>query len=214
MSFDRLAPAYLALERFLAGHQMQRCRVAHLPRLRPCRHALLLGEGPGRFLVALLGCQPAVQVTCVESSPGMIAAAQRHARAHEVSLERVEFVPVDVLQWVPPAARFDLVATHFFLDCFSPEELASVVSRVADAATPEAQWLLSDFGLPPGGWQRQRARLLLWGMYRFFRLVTGLSAVRWTDPAPILEAVGFRLLERCRTNFGFIHGDYWQRPRS
>src|ERR1041385_77794 len=54
MSFDALAPHYLWMEWLLAGRKLQRCRTAFLDEARAARDILLLGEGNGRFLQALL----------------------------------------------------------------------------------------------------------------------------------------------------------------
>ena len=50
MSFDHLAPHYRWMEWLLAGSKPQRCRTTFLDTLPTARHALLLGEGNGRFL--------------------------------------------------------------------------------------------------------------------------------------------------------------------
>ena len=54
MSFDRLAAHYHWMENLFAGGLMQRCRTTFLARTKDRRHALLVGEGTGKFLVELL----------------------------------------------------------------------------------------------------------------------------------------------------------------
>ena len=56
---------------------------------------------------------------------------------------------------------YDLIVTHFLLDCFSEETLPPLVGRLADAATAEAHWLIADFCHPPRGWRRFRARVFI-----------------------------------------------------
>ena len=67
----------------------------------------------------------------------------------------------DALTWQPPRGVFDLVATHFFLDCFRRDELERLVAKVAASATDEARWLLADFRVPASGWRKWRARVVL-----------------------------------------------------
>lgn len=212
MSFDTLAPYYRGLERVMAGGLLQRCRTAFLADTVQCRKALLLGEGPGRFLAELLRANPRVEVTCVEFSPRMIAAAR--AALEDCELKRVQFVEANALHWPPPPREFDLVVTNFFLDCFCADELALVIANAAAAATPEARWLLTDFREPDHGWRRWRGRVVLALMYAFFRTATGLSASRLTPPDELLEARGFRLAARRLGSFGLIHADLWQRAAS
>jgi len=209
MSFDTLAPYYRNLELILAGNLLQRCRTSFLAETATSRHALLLGEGPGRFLVELLRTNPRVRVTCIERSPRMIEEARRRLNASE--RWRVSFEQTDALKWQPPRNEFDLVVTNFFLDCFRPEELAELVIKVGSSATQDARWLLADFCEPECGWRRWRGRVALALMYGFFRAAASLSASRLTPPDGFLEAGGFRLVGRRLANFGLAHSDLWQR---
>lgn len=211
MSFDTLAPYYRALEFVTAGRLLQRGRTAFLPEASRSRRALLLGEGPGRFLVALLRTNANVEVTCVDASGRMIAQAVRAMARHGLSPTRVRFEQADARAWTSHLAGFDLVATHFFLDCFGTEELEHLVARISQVAASEATWLLTDFRLPPNGWRRWRGRLLLAVLYAFFRAFAGLSASRLTPPDAYLEASGFQLAGRRLANFGFVQSDLWTR---
>jgi spermidine synthase len=103
MSFAALAPYYRMMEFMTAGSELQRCRTAFLAEAANSKQALLLGEGPGRFLGELLRTNPRVQVTCVESSPRMITAARKKLGLSE--LARVRFIQADALTWQPPCAR-------------------------------------------------------------------------------------------------------------
>jgi ubiquinone/menaquinone biosynthesis C-methylase UbiE len=212
MSFDALAPYYRGMEFVVAGGILQRCRTSFLAEAEHSRLALLLGEGPGRFLVELLRANSRVKVTCVERSRRMVEEAR--SKLVESELTRVRFEQVDAPEWQPPGTEFDLVVTHFFLDCFQVEELESLVMKVGMATTEDARWLLADFREPERGWRRWRARAALAMMYGFFRLATGLSAARLTPPDPFLEACGFRLAARRLANFGFVHSDLWRRTAS
>lgn len=212
MSFDTLAPYYRIMELVTAGGVLQCCRTAFLSETANSRHALLLGEGPGRFLVAFLRANPRVEVACVERSPRMIEAAR--SQLNESELARVSFEQADGLTWQPPRGKFDLVVTHFFLDCFRREEIQALVTRIAASATADARWLLADFREPETGWRRWRARAVLAMMYGFFRLATALSASHLTPPDEFLKASGFRLAARRLANFGLAHSDLWQRTAS
>ena len=214
MSFDKLAPYYLRMEAVLAGGILQRCRTAYLADVSHCQSALLLGEGPGRFLVELLRANPRVHVVCVEASARMIHEARRTLRRNGMEDARVTFEQSDALSWQPPRAVFDLVVTHFFLDCFPHDALAALVAKVAASTQANARWLLADFQMPPRGWRRWRARVVLAVMYRFFRWTTGLSASALTSPDQFLMDAGFELRHRRSVNFGLAHSDLWHRTQS
>lgn len=211
MSFDLLAPHYRWMELVLAGGKLQRCRTAFLDQVSPCRNALLLGEGNGRFLRECRRKLPRAQITCVDASARMLDSARRRVQRAGLNPAEIEFVRADALGWSSRRREFDLIVTHFFLDCFSPEQLEKVIGLAAATATPNALWLLSDFQIPPAGLPRRRAQAIHWLMYTFFRIVTRLPARRLTSPDPFLEAQGFQLAERCVSDWGLLRSDRWQR---
>lgn len=210
MSFDLLAPHYRWMEAVLAGPRLQRCRTAWIPRLAGCRHLLVAGVGHGPSLAAVLQAHPALHVTCVDASAGMLRQAQWRAQRDGADLSRLAFIQATLPDW-RPAQRFDAVATHFFLDCFTPEQLAAVIATLASAATPAARWIVSDFSVPPRGLARLRARAVHALMYVFFRLATRLPARRWTCPDALLRAAGFALVGRRTSEWGLLQADLWQR---
>ena len=209
MSFDTLAPIYRPLEAVLAGGVLQLCRTSFLAESVDRRRALILGEGPGRFLVELLRINPSIEVTCVERSPAMIHEARCRLRREGLDVSRIDFQQTDALTWEPARREFDLIVTHFFLDCFRSQELGALVTKVASAAAAEARWLLGDYCSPDRGWQRMRARSIHAAMYAFFRATTGLSAKRLTPPDDYFRMAGFRLQNRRLFNLGLIHSDLW-----
>ena len=206
MSFDRLAPHYRWLEHALAGGVLQRARLAHLAALDGARSILLAGEGPGRFLAALRSRRPDARLTVVDASAAMLA------RARQVDTSPLtEYIEADLRTWRPPAGHFDALVTHCVLDCFGPATLGDVIARLAAAAQPAATWLVTDFTVPPRGWQRLRARGVHRLMYGAFRVATRLEATRLTPPDPWLEAQGFTLRQRHPFNHGLLQADHWHR---
>ena len=211
MSFDVLAPHYRWMEVVLAGEKLQRCRTAFLERIPPAQNVLILGEGNGRFLMECRRKMPSAKILCVDASARMLALAQRRLGDKRGP---TDFVCADALMWVPPKRDFDLIVTHFFLDCFRPEQLDSLMARISEAAAPTANWLLADFQPAPAGLARLRSRLILWVMYRFFRVATRLPAKELTSPDVFLERYGFSLRERAVAEWCLLHSDWWQRSFS
>jgi ubiquinone/menaquinone biosynthesis C-methylase UbiE len=210
MSFDTLAPHYRWMEWLLAGRKLQRCRIAHLDGLGGRSQILLLGEGNGRFLQACVARFPQADLTVVDASLKMLEQARWRGLRKGLDLSRVQFVHADLLEWQPPRA-YDLLVSNFFLDCFQPAQLKSLIGKLAAVATPEAEWLVADFALPARGLGRVRARGVHKLMYLFFRCATGLSAFELTAPDEILQAHGFELAERRLSEWGLLHADRWRR---
>lgn len=214
MSFGLLAPHYGWMERVLAGRLLQRARTAWIDQLADREHLLIAGVGHGRFLHELLPQHRRLRVTCVDASADMLREAEKRARLARLDVTRVQFVHARLPEWRADAGKFDALATHFFLDCFAPRELAAVVASLADAATPDAVWLVTDFAVPPRGWTRQRARAVHALMYAFFRLATQLPARRLTPPDELLAARGFALAGRRTFSRGLLQSDWWRRSRT
>jgi ubiquinone/menaquinone biosynthesis C-methylase UbiE len=141
----------------------------------------------------------------------MLDCAQARVRARGLSDERIEFIHADASEWKMPVKQFDLLVTHFFLDCFESDQLAQLVPRLAAGGAPGAHWLLADFREPASGVTKWRARGILRAMYFFFQRVTRLPASRLTPPDAFLQQSGFVLRERTLSEWGLLHSDLWQR---
>jgi ubiquinone/menaquinone biosynthesis C-methylase UbiE len=212
MSFDLLAPYYPGMEMVLAGGKLHRCRTAFLDQIPPPSKILLPGEGHGRTLLECCRRFPWAHITYVDASQGMLAQARGQLARQQLPAGQVEFILADLTTWTPPAKTYDLIITHFVLDCFRPEELAQLIPRLATAATPKATWLLADFQIPPAGLPRLRSRLIIWSLYVFFRIVARLPAHQLTPPDPYLQRAGFTRHRRIESEWGLLHSDWWAGP--
>lgn len=211
MSFDSIAPAYRTLETIAFGGDLQRARVACLDEIGLPRRALIVGEGNGRFLCELLRRHSNIEVDCVDESQRMLELArERIERRLPADAARVRFLRHDITSWSPPEASYDLIVTHFFLDCFSEARIADIVNRLSRAATPNASWLLADFFVPTQGFARIRAGLWLAAMYRFFRFTAGIEAKKLIDPSPFLRTAGFALVRQHLFRSGMVKSELWR----
>jgi ubiquinone/menaquinone biosynthesis C-methylase UbiE len=210
VSFDRVAPFYRTLEWLVFGDQLQRARVAFLAEIETPSRVLITGEGDGRFLADFVRQYPDAEVDCVDASERMIALARSRLGAGH----RVTFIHADIRDRSLPPQHYDLIVTHFFLDCFTEEVLSTVVSKLADSATSDAQWLIADFCEPPRGWRRLWTRWLIPVMYGFFRLVAGIEGRRLVEYGPLLRAHGFsRTLAMFLPN-ELVRSERWRRNPS
>jgi ubiquinone/menaquinone biosynthesis C-methylase UbiE len=199
------------MECLLAGRVLQRCRTAFLEQTLHATAALLIGAGNGRFLTEFLKVNKTASVVCLDASSRMLEFARR--RTAGSAGDRVRFVQADLLD--PPhspweAGPFDIVVTHFFLDCFRPEQLEPIVTAIAGQTSPGARWLLADFRVPTGALARIRAKTILWLAYAFFRIATRLPAKQITPPDSFLKRNGFALQKRRVYECGLLHSDLWR----
>ena len=187
--FDRLAVSYRMLEYLSFGRDLERARFSLLPHLKDCRRILVLGEGDGRCLEQLVSVTPEAEIDCLDLSPKMLALAQGRLGNSAVS---IHFRQADILTTNLPSRHYDAVITCFFLDCFDPEQVHHIVTRVTASLQPGALWLWADFALPAKGPARWRAKLWIAGLYAFFHWQTGLK-IRSLPPSELLlKNAGFQ----------------------
>jgi SAM-dependent methyltransferase len=195
MNCDRIARCYRWFEYAGFGRALERRRGAFLNNVAEARRVLALGDGDGRALLALLAATPHACIDYIDVSARMLELARARAGPEHVNY-RCEDARVARL----PAAEYDLIITHFFLDCFNETELEPLIARLADAATPRARWLISEFR--GNGW-------LVRALYVFFRIATGLRTRRLVDHHPLLKRHGFRLERREDAWHGRLASELW-----
>ncbi|HZB88813.1 MAG TPA: class I SAM-dependent methyltransferase [Terracidiphilus sp.] len=210
-NFDRLARAYRWMEALTFGPFLMRARCAFLGKTKQARRALVLGDGDGRFTARLLAANPNLTIDAVDASPAMLRQLLRNAGPNA---NRVSTHAADIRTW-QPQDRYDLIASHFFLDCLATEEVAALAARLRRAAAPNALWLLSDFDIPTAGAVRLIARPLVGLLYRAFGLLTGLAVRRLPNHSAALVSAGFTLARERKLLGGLLVGQIWTHsPRS
>jgi ubiquinone/menaquinone biosynthesis C-methylase UbiE len=189
--FDPLARWYRALEFLAFGRDLERARFCLLDRFADCHEILVLGEGDGRCLARLVEAAPLARIHCLDASVAMLARAASRLTT-PATRARVTFEHADILSASFPAGYYDAVLTCFFLDCFTADQVAMIVTRVAACLRPDARWLFADFAVPSRSLARLRAKIWLWLLYTFVRWATGLGPRRLPPSEDVLHAVGFQ----------------------
>lgn len=210
-SFNRVARAYRWLEYLSFGPWLARCRNAQLPHLAQARHALVLGDGDGRFLSRLLSANPKLTVDAVDSSQSMLSELDRRIyglgpQAHgRIRTHHADALTCDLV------GSFDLIVTHFFLDCFFPEELERLVDRILAHASPSAQWVISEFAIPEANFLRPFAQTLVAFLYQSFGLLTGLEVRALPDYQTTLRSRGLIMVQESKFLAGLLQSQLWVR---
>jgi ubiquinone/menaquinone biosynthesis C-methylase UbiE len=202
MNCDSIARWYRWIEYAAFGGALQRRRVALLPEVTDARSVLVLGDGDGRFLEKLVERSPSAHVNYIDLSGRMLKLARARAGSG-----RVTYHQADALEIALPGRAYDLIVTHFFLDCFDETEAAQLVARVNRAACPHARWLVSEFRRT--WWSSP----LLAGLYLFFRITTGLKTRCLIDHHPLLARHGFRIARAEHAWAGLLASELWARVK-
>lgn len=206
-NFDRLAGVYRWMEWLSFGGRLWRCRCAFLPEIRTPRRALVLGDGDGRFTARLLRENPRVRVDAIDLSPAMLASLMERAGKDRA---RVRPLLADVREGLPDAEGYDLVVTHFLLDCLTTSEVEALAARVRRKLADDALWVVSEFAVPQGWFGRFVARPVVSLLYWAFGWMTGLRVRRLPDWTEALERAGFVRLQRRNWLWGLLTSEIWQ----
>ena len=212
VNFDPIARPYRWLEYLSFGPWLARCRKAHLMHLAGAQSALLLGDGDGRFLVRLLAANTTLTADVVDSSHAMLRILDRRIRRSiPQGRRRICLHHADALEW-NPSGSYDLIVSHFFLDCFSPHQLEQLFDRVLPHIRPGAQWVISEFAIPRNAFAAYLAGGLIGLLYRAFGLLTGLPVRALPDYEAALDRRGFVRTQDRRYLAGLLCSQVWSRP--
>lgn len=210
--FDRIARLYRLMEYLSFGPMLERCRFHYIPALTDCRRALVFGDGDGRFLARMLAAAPHLRADAVDASSAMLHLLRKRV-ALQGGRDRLTLLCADARIFRPHSAGYDLVVTHFFLDCLSQGETHRLIARVRPHLAPGARWLVSEFQIPNAGvLQRGLARTVISGLYAAFRLLTGLSVRRIPEWPAILARQGFRRKASRSWLGGLLISELWEIP--
>lgn len=211
--FDRLARIYRWMEYFSFGSYLQQCRTFRIGDMALYRRGLVYGDGDGRFLSALARRLPQMEITAVDASREMLRqASQRLPPGAHVCLVQADAIECGVAG--SRHAPFDLVVTHFFLDCFDEAQIASLLSRVAAATREDALWVVSEFAIPRRDPARLAGRLIVRALYLAFGLLTGLETRHLPDYGRVMQEAGWMLEDRRELLFGLLVSERWRRASS
>jgi SAM-dependent methyltransferase len=205
-NFNGLATFYRWMEYATFGPWLMRCRCAFLPALPLRRRALVLGDGDGRFTARLLAANATVQVDAVDASVTMLRSLFRRTRTHA---GRVSIHCADACCWQTGSLSYDLIVTHFFLDCLTPADVRSLAQRLRGSVAPGAHWLVSEFAVPQNRFGRWVARPIVAALYRAFGLLTGLKVRTLPDYPAALREAGFMLEQRRTWLGGLLVSELW-----
>jgi hypothetical protein len=111
--------------------------------------------------------------------------------------------------WEPKGVNYDLIVTHFFLDCLTTDEVADLAERLLPCITGKTKWLVSEFTVPEGRFGRLVASPLVTGLYLGFKLLTGLRVNRLPRYREALAGAGFALERRSLFLGGLLVSELW-----
>jgi hypothetical protein len=108
-----------------------------------------------------------------------------------------------------PDRLYDGVITNFYLDLFDEKRLNVVIEKVNGSLKNSSLWAVTDFIS-----QQRGHEMMLWWMYRFFRVIARIEATRLPDWQSCMKVTGNQLLESKKFKNGFITSNLYSVNRS
>jgi ubiquinone/menaquinone biosynthesis C-methylase UbiE len=196
--FDRLAPIYDLLARIVIGKGIRTSQLHFLTHLQEKRALLILGGGTGWILPFIFKLNPTLHIDYIELSKKMIGKAKRNARADQ----RIRFIEGTE---ATISGKYDCIITNFYLDLFTSDELYGVVRKIKSNLQPNSCWVATDFVS-----DRKWHCIMLWIMYRFFKMTTGLKTLSLPNWEESMKQAGGKLVKTKLSSRGFIKSAVFQ----
>lgn len=159
----------------------------------PVGHILDVGGNTGRFALKCTGRDPKVKVTILDL-PQQIRTMQEET-ASKPGADRISGYGIDLLSDAPfPSGEtYDVIWMSQFLDCFTPEQILSILRRAVDVMTEDTRLCIMELL-----WNRQRFEpaalcLTLTSLY-FTAMANGNSKMYYSgDLISLVEKAGLEV---------------------
>ena len=208
--FDRVAPFYDKLARLVYGSSLQEAQLYLLPFIPPQSRVLVIGGGSGWLLEQLILTGKQLDILYLEAAPGMLALAKtKYSQLKACPGCRVTF-RLGTEATLLPHEQFDVIITPFILDLFPLQRLHQLMQRLSDALVANGVWLFADFWpvrKPTPWWQKA----LVWGMYTFFGIVSGVEAKKLPEYKVQFDKIGMHEIASQSFYSGFVQGKVFRR---
>ena len=178
VNFSKITPFYDLLGTVTFGGHLQKSQIYALE-LYPesVDSILIIGGGTGKFLIELIKHLKFNHLVYLDISPAMInSAKQKIAKYSPESLTKVEFILGGENKI--PNQEFELIVTHYFLDCLTPETYSETVEKLNRCLKQDGVWSMVDFYNAERNPIREQLISLL---YCFFRITCNLPTDKLID---------------------------------
>lgn len=159
------------------------------------KNILDIGGNTGKWAIASSNYAPDIHITIMDL-PGQLDVARK--RIDELGLnERVSFLPVNILdETVKIPKGFDVIWMSQFLDCFSEQEIVSILKRCYEALDEKGEVII----LEPF-WDRQKFEVAAFCLQQtslyFTALANGNSQMYSAETfITCIEQAGFEIIEQ------------------
>lgn len=206
LSYDAVAGIYDGLSRMVFGGAQQRVQRLLLHHIHDGDSILIAGGGTGRILADIqrLGLK-GTTIDFVDSSGKMLRIAGKHRGDLEV-----RFIRADIFRFEPDRC-YEVIITGFLFDHFNRQDCERLFARLDRMLVPAGLWLYADFTLKQkkGRWWK---KAMMYAMYRFFGVVSGVRRQTLTEMSEIFDRFGYSERSHDYAFGRFIYSSVRQKP--
>ena len=164
--FDGIAPFYDFLGRLVFGNELLKSQAHYLEEIKAGSKILLIGGGTGKILKEFEKLEIPLSIDYIEKSEKMLLRSKALAPFENLAVNFIQGDHNGI-----PKTDYNVIFTAFFLDVFDSDTLGTVIQKLDQVSGREAIWIVTDFIRTRKHWQR----ILIYTMYRFFRLLTRMQ---------------------------------------
>ncbi|MCM8538240.1 MAG: class I SAM-dependent methyltransferase [Lentisphaeraceae bacterium] len=174
IDFSAIAPVYDLLGALFFGGKLHNSQLENLKNIpSKFKHILVIGGGTGKFLKELVASKQFEKLTYIDISPKMIDLA----KSKVPDTKNIDFIVGD--ETTIPDHSFDLIVTHYFLDCFDQTEFEKIADLLLSQLCAGGYWSMVDFYIhPKSTWIR---KVFVRFLYKFFKLTCRLETKELPD---------------------------------
>ncbi len=165
MNYNSIASYYDWLGKRVFGNNLSISQCTNIEALLSCRNVLIVGGGTGIVLKEFQRLGYNGRIDYVDISSGMIERASKRNVTMEIKFYQCDIRSLD-------QSGYDGVHMAFFLDQFNAHQLNEILNVVRSKLADDSTMVVTDF-VRAHSWFY---RLLVFGMYRFFRIMAGIPA--------------------------------------
>ncbi len=143
-NYDRAVWFYEKSAKLYSGDQIAASKRYQLNHIRPGDKTIFLGVGSGED--ALMAAEHGADVTCVDISPGMLAAVEGKLKAKNLSARLIcksayDFSELDT---------FDVCCANYFLNVFKKPDMIRMLRHATKLVRVGGKFMIADVALPQG----------------------------------------------------------------
>lgn len=197
--FDKVAWFYEIVSGIYSTGQISASKAWQVSQMHADQKVLYVGVGAGED--AILAADREVELTCVDMSERMLA---RTARKLEHLKHRATLLCDDIRNH-RLFGHYDVVTANYFLNCFTPEDMRSMLKHLLHLLKPSGRLMIADVAPARGNWMSRVLHELHHSIaIRSFHALGLVPLHPIYDYEPILRELGLQIVGQAGFRLGGV----------